>query len=364
MINASDLAAALDLFKDVIERRSTIPILTYVKLSAADGRLEIVGTDLDTQLTITLPCTGDLQPVTAGHESLLRVAKACGDRDLGLTAAGTELKVGLGDGGFSLHSLPADEFPDISGFDDGTLADIEWELLAAAIDCVRPAISTEETRFYLNGIYFERIEDELALTATDGHRLHMARIPLPEGYGAVKGGIVRRQALKVLSKLLHNPECRKVGVEFGAQKVRFTIGNAVLVSKLIDGQFPDYKRVIPTTSKGALVVPVDRLLELADMACCVSSEKTRWLKLEPKAGAVSSKSPENGKFRSEFVAMTEGELPDHVGLNARYFADILEQRRGGSVRINVDDMAAPVLFEFPGDREPSFRAVQMPMRVD
>jgi DNA polymerase-3 subunit beta len=236
--------------------------------------------------------------------------------------------------------------------------------LRQIIDKTRFAISTEETRYYLNGIYVH-VSDEaqpvLKAAATDGHRLARVTVPRPDGAQGMPGVIIPRKCVGELRKLLDEVD-GTVQVSLSESKVRFGLGNAVLTSKLIDGTFPDYSRVIPTANDKLLRIDPRGFEEGVDRVSTIASERTRAVKmaLDRDRVTLSVTSPENGTAAEE-VPADYGADSFEIGFNARYLMDILGQIEGDTMEVHLADAAAPTLLR-ENDKAPALY-VLMPMRV-
>ncbi len=237
--------------------------------------------------------------------------------------------------------------------------------LIQIIDKTRFAISTEETRYYLNGIFLHVAEDStgpvLKAAATDGHRLARYTVTRPEGAAGMPDVIVPRKCVGEIRKLLDEAE-GNVEISLSASKIRFQLGNAVLTSKLIDGTFPDYSRVIPTANDKLLKVDPKSLFQGVDRVSTIASEKTRAVKvgLDKDRITLSVTSPENGTAAEELPAGYDADAME-IGFNARYLSDILGQVDGDSVELHLADANAPTLIR-ESEKSPALY-VLMPMRV-
>jgi DNA polymerase-3 subunit beta len=266
---------------------------------------------------------------------------------------------------FTLSCLPPEDYPLMAG---GELA--HNFLLSAAdlkrlIDRTRFAISTEETRYYLNGIYLHAAKSDkvnmLRAVATDGHRLARMEIPLPEGAAGMPGVIVPRKTVTELRKLLDEMD-QDVSVALSDTKIRFTFADTVLTSKLIDGTFPDYDRVIPSGNDRILEVDCKQFAEAVDRVSTISSEKSRAVKLALERGSLtlSATSPENGTATEE-IEVRYSAQPLEIGFNSRYLLDITEQIEGDGARFALADAASPTVVRDSADGSALY--VLMPMRV-
>jgi DNA polymerase-3 subunit beta len=278
-----------------------------------------------------------------------------------LSAAEGRMQVNAGRARFTLSALPRDDFPIIAEGELPTRFELPAATLRQIIDKTRFAISTEETRYYLNGIYLHVIDGELKAAATDGHRLARVTVARPDGAEAMPGVIIPRKCVAELRKLLDEVD-GTVEVSLSESKIRFGLGNAVLTSKLIDGTFPDYTRVIPTANDKLLKLDPRAFEEGVDRVSTIASERTRAVKmtLDRDKITLSVTSPENGTAAEEVPADYAAQGIE-IGFNARYLLDILGQIDGDTVEVHLADAAAPTLLR-ENDNAPALY-VLMPMRV-
>ncbi len=368
-IERATLLRCLSHVQSVVERRNTIPILSNVLIEAeGDGTLKIMATDLDLQVVETLSAVSVEAPgsITVSAHLLFDIARKLPEgSQVNLEAADNRMAIKAGRSRFQLPTLPRDDFPVIVEGDLPTSFEIPAATLAQLIDRTRFAISTEETRYYLNGIFFHVSEDELKAAATDGHRLARYTIARPDGAEGMPDVIVPRKCVGELRKLLEESLDTNVEVDLSASKVRFTLGGengVVLTSKLIDGTFPDYTRVIPTGNDKILKVDPRSLFEGVARVATIATEKTRAVKmaLDKDKVTLSVTSPDNGNAAEELPASYEADDLE-IGFNANYLKDILSQLEGDSVELHLADAGAPTLIR-QDDKSPSLY-VLMPMRV-
>jgi DNA polymerase III subunit beta len=274
------------------------------------------------------------------------------------------LSIVAGRARFALGTLPRDDFPVIAEGELPTQFELPSEKLKAIIDKTRFAISTEETRYYLNGIFFH-VSDEgtpvLKAAATDGHRLARVTVPRPDGAEEMPSVIVPRKCIAELRKLLDEVD-GSVGVSLSGSKIRFDLGRAILTSKLIDGTFPDYSRVIPTGNDKILKIDPKSFMAGVDRVSTIATEKTRAVKmaLDRDKITLSVTSPENGTAAEE-VPGDYASQGFEIGFNSKYLMDILGQVEGDLVEVHLADAAAPTLIR-ENDKAPALY-VLMPMRV-
>lgn len=364
-IERAQLAKSLAHVHRVVERRNTIPILANVLLRAGKSNVELKATDLDLEIVETAPGEGKQTGSTTvpAHMiyDIVRKLPEGAQVELQSAADGTQLQVRAGRSKFTLQALPETDFPDLAAGEMTHSFSIASADLKRLIDRTQFAISTEETRYYLNGIYLHAIDDKLRAVATDGHRLAQAEIKAPKGTKGMPGVIIPRKTVTEVQRLIDDAG-EEVKIELSATKIRFSLGNAVLTSKLIDGTFPDYARVIPAANDKTLVVDKGEFMSAVDRVSTVSSERGRAVKLALTDGklTLSVINPDSGSATEELEVEYGAEALD-IGFNGRYLLDILQQVEGEKARLKLADPGSPTLIE---DMETAGALyVLMPMRV-
>ncbi|WBY06544.1 DNA polymerase III subunit beta [Sphingomonas sp. 7/4-4] len=366
-IERATLLRGLSHVQSVVERRNTIPILSNVLIEAqAGGTMRLMATDLDLQIDETIAAAVD-QPgaITVSAHTLFDIVRKLPEgSQVELAAAEGRITVNAGRAKFTLATLPRDDFPMIAEGELPTTFELPAETLKQIIDKTRFAISTEETRYYLNGIFLHVTDDAqplLRAAATDGHRLARVTVARPDGAEGMPDVIVPRKCIAELRKLLDDVD-GSVGVSLSGSKIRFDLGQAILTSKLIDGTFPDYSRVIPTANDKILKIDPKSFMQGVDRVSTIATEKTRAVKmaLDRDKIILSVTSPENGAAAEE-VPGEYAAMPFEIGFNSRYLMDILAQIEGDLVEVHLADAAAPTLIR-ENDSSPALY-VLMPMRV-
>jgi len=363
-IERAVLLKSLGHVQSVVERRNTIPILSNVLLEAReDGSLRLMATDLDLQVDETIPANISQAGATtvSAHTFFDIVRKLPEGSQVEITAAEGKMQVIAGRSRFNLSTLPRDDFPVIAEGDLPTRFEVPAATLREIIEKTRFAISSEETRYYLMGIFLHVVEDQLRAAATDGHRLARVTVSRPDGADGMPDVIVPRKAVNELYRLLEEVE-GTVEISLSPTKVRFGLGSAILTSKLIDGTFPDYNRVIPTANDKLLKLDPKSFSAGVDRVSTIASEKTRAVKMSVDRDKVtlSVTSPENG-VATEEVPADYGSDGLEIGFNARYLLDILSEIDGDTVEVHLADAAAPTLLR-ENDKSNALY-VLMPMRV-
>jgi DNA polymerase-3 subunit beta len=353
----------------VVERRNTIPILANVLIKAEGLRLGFKATDLDLEITesvaaeiapggsTTVPAQMFYEIVRKLPEGAQIVIEASGDRAV--------LAIHAGRSRFTLQTLPESDFPDLAPGEMTHTFTLQAIELKRLIEKTQFAISTEETRYYLNGIYLHPAGTSKLPTlrgvATDGHRLAQFELTRPAGAEGMPGVIVPRKTVGEVQRLIEDNEA-EIRVELSQGKIRFSIGEAVLTSKLIDGTFPDYARVIPLGNNKQLTVDRKLFEQAVDRVSTVSSERGRAVKLSLSSGRLilSVTNPDSGSASEELEAEYDAE-PLDIGFNSRYLLDIAAQLEGEAAVLKLADPGSPTLIHDPETKGALY--VLMPMRV-
>ncbi len=368
-VERSELLKSLGHVHRVVERRNTIPILANVLIKADDGRLSLKATDLDLEVTDSISAEvapGGATTVPA-HMFYDIVRKLPDGSQIVIEGSGERavLSIRAGRSRFTLQTLPESDFPDLAAGEMSHSFKLAAGDLKRLIDKTQFAISTEETRYYLNGIYLHMIGTDgsttLRAVATDGHRLAQCELPLPEGAAGMPGIIMPRKTVGEVQRLIESGE-GDVEIELSTSKIRFTIGNVVLTSKLIDGTFPDYARVIPLNNDKSLVVDKAEFETAVDRVSTVASERGRAVKLSISGGKLllSVTNPDSGSATEEIEVDYDSE-PLDIGFNSRYLLDIAAQIEGEVAVLKLADPGSPTLIQDKDSKGALY--VLMPMRV-
>jgi DNA polymerase-3 subunit beta len=374
-VDRSTLMKALAHVQNVVEKRNTIPILANVLIRAKDGALTLAATDMEIAAVEQVPAEVSRNgAATAPAATLYEIVRKLPEgATVELDHPGGDSPLALRSGRFatSLNCLPVEDFPAIQ---DGNLPhrfSLKAGTLRDLVDRTKFAISTEETRYYLNGIYLHATESEgvpvLRAVATDGHRLARVEEPLPDGAAGMPGVIVPRKTVFELRKLAEDvPGQDEVKVALSETRIRFELGTVTLTSKLIDGTFPDYERVIPRDNDKFLRIAKKDFAEAVERVAAISSERSRPVKLAiAREGlTLSAASPEQGKAEEEIERdrLEYDATPIEIGFQARYLRDITDTIGDATrVEFSFHDHTAPTLIRAEGDASAVY--VLMPMRV-
>ena len=369
----ASLMKALAHVQSVVEKRNTIPILANVMLRVHDGKLTLTATDMEIAIVEDVPASTTRNGAcTAPAATLYEIVRKLPEgAEVEFDHSGGEAQLELRSGRYStrLVVLPTDDFPSMTA---GVLPhrfDISAQHLRLLIDRTRFAISTEETRYYLNGIFIHAAETDgtrvLRAVATDGHRLARVEEPLPEGAGSMPGVIIPRKTVTELRKLLDEVS-GSVEIGLSDTRIQFKADAVTLTSKLIDGTFPEYERVIPRGNDKVLRVGKKDFADAVARVAAISSERSRPVKLSLTKDllVLQASSPEQGtateELDAERVTYTAGPL--EIGFQARYLNDIIDQIADkNEVEFCFADGSAPTVVRDAADVSALY--VLMPMRV-
>lgn len=367
-IDRSVLIRSLAHVQSVVERRGTIPILSHVKLEASTDCIIITATDMDIAVMETVPATVKNTGATTvpAHTFFDIIRKLPEGSQVELSAdSNGKVSIKSGNSRFSLSALPVADFPVLAEGDLSHNFTITSGECLALLEKTRFAMSTEETRYYLNGIYFHAAGTAdapvLRAVATDGHRLARIEVALPAGATGMPGVIIPRKTVTELKKLIEEGT-GEIRISLSDTKIRFVCGNAVLVSKLIDGTFPDYDRVIPQHNDKLMEVDCAKFTQAVDRVSVIASEKSRGIKLSLTQGKLllSASSAEQGNATEE-VEVAFAADPIDIGFNSRYLLEMMQQIEGDAVQFVLADGTAPALVRDTADVGALY--VIMPMRV-
>ncbi len=368
-IERANLLKSLNHVHRVVERRNTIPILSNVLIRAEGSNLAMKATDLDLEINEATAAMVEQAGATTVPAHLLyeivRKLPEGGEVMLATNPEGTSMTVISGRSNFRLQCLPQSDFPELTAGTFSHTFRMNSTAIKGLIDKTQFAISNEETRYYLNGIYLHAIESggdlKLRAVATDGHRLARAEVSAPSGSEGMPGIIIPRKTVAELQKLGDDPDMIMT-VELSDSKIRFTIGSVVLTSKLIDGTFPDYQRVIPSGNDKKLTIDRQSFAQAVDRVSTISSERGRAVKMAIADGLVTLtvNNPDSGSATEELAASYDSDGVD-IGFNAKYLLDITSQLQGSEAVFMLADSGSPTLIRDGSDESALY--VLMPMRV-
>jgi DNA polymerase-3 subunit beta len=358
-----EILTPLSAVSGIIERRHTLPILSNVLIERTGDALGFIATDIEIQISARsgIEASADARAVTVGARKLLDILRALPEGEVTLQQQDKRLLVKSGKSRFTLQTLAAEDFPRLAK-PTGEAAKFEMpqQALRRALSLVQYAMAQQDIRYYLNGLLMVVEDGALKLVATDGHRLAFAALKLGAGLPRQEV-IVPRKTVLELAKLLADSD-DPVRIELSATQAAFSFGSVELVSKLIDGKFPDYTRVIPTGHKNRLQVEREPLRQALLRAAILSNEKFRGVRWVVSDGALKivSSNAEQEEAQEELEVKYSGDNLD-IGFNVNYLLDVLNNVAGEGIECAFGDSASSALITYASEKD--FKYVVMPMRI-
>ena len=350
----------------IVERRHTLPILSNVLIERSGSNLSFIATDLEIQITAVAESTPDQSDfsLTVSAKKLQDICRAFPEKaQIGLELDDSRVQVKVGKSRFSLQTLPAADFPKLAvNNEPKARITLPQKTLKALFNQVQYAMAQQDIRYYLNGLLLMIEEKTIRVVATDGHRLGMASTSLEDSnVSPLEEVILPRKTIIELTKLLGDNE-DPITIEIGQNQAKFSFGNIVLVSKIVEGKFPDYTKVIPVNYKNHL--QIDRLLLLQSLqrASILSNEKFRGIRLVMTQGnlRILSNNTEQEEAQEELEVDYNGD-PLDIGFNVTYLLDVLTNTSNDKITLSFGDANSSGLIEVPGNEY--FKYVVMPMRI-
>ena len=370
--NSSDLLKALNHIHGIVEVRHTLPILSNIVLSAQNNVLSLSSTNLDIfcsdKIDAEIVASGEISVPAITFFEIVKRLPSGSDVILSMADEDTELVLKCGRSKFNLSTLKTEDFPILSDKDLSTNFVISADELSRMIDKTKFAISNEETRYYLNGIFFHKAESNsikfLRAVATDGHRLAQYDIPLPQGADEITGIIIPKKTVFELRKVLDDAD-GDVSVSLNENKIKFSFNNLKIISKVVDGTFPDYTKVIPQNNDKKFKTNNSELKNAIDRVSAVAiNEETKSkaikLTIENNKLNLSVESQSKGSANEEIDITYSNEKVD-IGFNSRYLMDICNEVDGDEIDVNLLDSISPAIILDKTDENLFF--VLMPMRI-
>jgi DNA polymerase-3 subunit beta len=352
----------------VIERRNTVPVLSNILLEAVDGVLKIAVTDLEVFFAANMPCQMVQEgSITVGVKQLYDIVRELSNEMITLRTQDNHwVELASGKANFQLMGLPARDFPSIPEVNSLTFHEVDSQTLLEMVDKTQFSVSNDETRYHLNGVYFTRADRSgqrsLRMVSTDGHRLSLIDRSLSGDLAALsKGVIIPKKGLAEIRKLLTEVQGP---LFFAIDENRAVIkrGNVALQVRLIEGEFPDYQKVIPKGNDKKLRLSRDLFLASLKRISLLSNDtsKTVTFNIRPGFMEIRSNNPNVGEAKEDLEINYQGENLK-IGFNARYFIDVLSSMNTSDVQLELKDQLSPGVIKSPADE--SYTAVVMPMRI-
>ncbi|MFZ5722192.1 MAG: DNA polymerase III subunit beta [Pseudomonadota bacterium] len=359
------LLKPLQLVAGVVERRQTLPVLSNVLFEVRGNQLRLTGTDLEVEMVaaITLGDAAQDGEITIPGRKLLDIVKSLpAGSDIKVERDGARAVLKCGRSRYTLATLPASEFPNIEqGVGNQAIA-IDVDMLKKLIDSTAFSMAQQDVRYYLNGMLVEVTSDRLRTVATDGHRLAMADAQVGTGVGSKVQVIVPRKGILELSRLLTEGGDTQVKLSLGSNHIRAEYGSLTFTSKLIDGKFPDYERVLPKNSDKAVLAQREELRSALSRAAILSNEKYRGIRLALASGTLGivANNPEQEEAHEEIGVDYKGNELE-IGFNVSYLLDVLNTLKGGQVKLALGDANSSALVSDAENASAWY--VVMPMRL-
>ena len=361
----AQVLAALQSVSGIVERRHTLPILANVLMRKTGDVIEFTTSDLEIQVRTQATLGGDEGAIatTVGARKLIDILRSLpADQVVTLTAAQNKLTLQGGKSRFTLQTLPADDFPLVNeSVDFGPAFSVPQKTLRELINQVHFAMAVHDIRYYLNGILFIAEGKTLTLVATDGHRLALAQSTLEADVPSKQEVILPRKTVLELQRLLEDKDTA-IEMRFANNQAKFVFSGMEFVTKLVEGKFPDYNRVIPKNHKNSVTLGRAPLLSSLQRAAILTSDKFKGVRvnIEPGVLRIASSNAEQEEAKEELEIDYSGDAIE-IGFNVTYLIDVLANSADEMVKLELQDSAASALFSLPA--QPGFKYVVMPMRI-
>jgi len=365
-ISREELLKPLQHVSGVVEKRQLMPVLNNLLVEVAGGKLFLTGTDLELSLVACLPVgqTAEAGEVTIPARKLVDICKSLGaETEIRVERDGERVNIRAGRSRFSLATLPVTDFPSLERAGESSLqVKVKTEDLKAVIDATAFAMAQQDVRYYLNGMLFEVRGNTFKTVATDGHRLSVAETACESTIDQVLQVIVPRKSVGELARLLADSRVEDVTVEIGGTHIKAVIGDITFTSKLVDGKFPEYERVIPRECPRVVIADRELLRQALVRVAILSNEKYRGVRLQVSEGSLrlQANNPEQEEAEEEVLVDYEGtEL--EIGFNVSYLVDALNAINGPVVEFQLGDAGGSAILVDPENRQTIY--VVMPMRL-
>ena len=367
-IPRSNFFKTLSHLQGIVDKKNSLPVLANILIEAKDNQLILSSTDMDISIIEKINCDVSVDGATTINSQILYdiVRKIDDNSEIEIISNNGKLLSLRSDGSrFSLACLPKEDYPLIDKENSGIDIFLNSKILFKLIDKTKFAISNEETRYFLNGLYFNVTNDDnkniVTLVGTDGHRLAKFSHEIKDQINQVSGVIIPKKTIYELSKLLSEIDI-DVKISISSNKIVFVIGEIIFISKLIDGSFPDYKRVIPNDNTNVLRVSRDKLLSAVDRVSTIANEKSPVIKFKLLQNILNLNTINNeSSTASEDLSINYEGDEIEIGFNSRYIMDIVNNLEDSEIAINLKDNTSPIIAKENSNANLVY--VLMPMRV-
>ena len=363
-ISREALLKPLQLVAGVVERRQTLPVLSNVLVSLHEGQLSLTGTDLEVELVGRVAVDDEVQPgdVTVPARKLLDIVKSLPDSSkIDFSLDNQKVTIKSGRSRFTLTTLPASEFPNVEDSPNTLGFSLQQKQLKRLIDAVSFSMAQQDVRYYLNGMLLENAPDFVRTVATDGHRLALCTLNTPVEGATARQSILPRKGVMELVRFLADSE-QPVKVMLGSNHLRAQTDDFTFTTKLVDGKFPDYERVLPRSGNNLIHAERNELRQAFSRASILSNEKYRGVRLilEVDQLMLVANNPEQEEAEETVTVDYKGS-PFEIGFNVSYLVDVLNALSSDTVRISLADANSSALVESADGSDAVY--VVMPMRL-
>ena len=348
----------------IVEKRHTLPILSNVLIEKSGDQLTLLATDIEIQIKTHTAGAGGTEKsaVTVGARKLQDILRSLPDSaEVSLELSDKRMQVRAGNSRFNLQTLPAEDYPRMAQADsEQARLQLTQKQFKRLISLVQYAMAQQDIRYYLNGLLLVVMGNEIRVVATDGHRLAYASEQLPESLPRTEVILPRKTVIELSRLLADNDEA--LDIQLSPNQAIFRFGDIELVSKLIDGKFPDYERVIPQNHNKVITIPRTTLLQSLHRAAILTNEKFRGVRvvLAPGSLKIISSNADQEEAQEELEINYDAEALD-IGFNVTYLLDVLNNVSNEAVEIRLADANSSALITLPGNDH--FKYVVMPMRI-
>lgn len=363
-ISRENFLQPLQLVSGAVERRHTLPILSNVLIKVSEGALWLTGTDLEVELISSVRLEGDFAEgeITVPAKKLFDICRGLSEgTEINFSLDGNKALIRAGRGRYTLSTLSASDYPNLEDWEGELEFEVSGANLKRLIDSVQFSMAQQDVRYYLNGMSLETEEHLVRTVATDGHRLALCRMEYTEATLSARQVIIPRKGVLEISRLIEDDD-KLLKIQIGANHIRLFSSEFIFTSKLVDGRFPDYRRVLPKDGDKVIIAKKDVLKDAFSRAAILSNEKFRGVRLNISSGElkITANNPEQEEAEEIVDIDYEGDSLE-IGFNVAYLIDVLNSLVSNDVKINLTDANSSALIEDAADDAALY--VIMPMRL-
>lgn len=363
-ISRENFLQPLQLVSGAVERRHTLPILSNVLIKVSEGALWLTGTDLEVELISSVKLEGDFAEgeITVPAKKLFDICRGLSEgTEINFSLDGNKALIRAGRGRYTLSTLSASDYPNLEDWEGELEFEVSGANLKRLIDSVQFSMAQQDVRYYLNGMSLETEEHLVRTVATDGHRLALCRMEYTEATLSARQVIIPRKGVLEISRLIEDDD-KLLKIQIGANHIRLFSSEFIFTSKLVDGRFPDYRRVLPKDGDKIIIAKKDVLKDAFSRAAILSNEKFRGVRLNISSGElkITANNPEQEEAEEIVDIDYEGDSLE-IGFNVAYLIDVLNSLVSNDVKINLTDANSSALIEDAADDAALY--VIMPMRL-